>query len=274
MKRRVGFEFNALEDTPESIGIEMVEQLQLTAHQVNAIADRIRAALAELGIASNGSIGGAAAAAQGGHSGDAALLDSAQLGESAAIAIVATVAATAAIEEAASDVLPDVAGDHLDSSGAAAADADDAFAADAAVLGSSPGERAGSLPCSRASSVTGPDSLARTPGSSLGRSMPGTSPGSRGLLLGVSPTSASAGLHQVCPQQLVRQLSMLGRDTGAALLHNLQSDLLQQSFALPEAAAAVGFDAPDLLGGSASDQQQRQQECAAPEGEGGAWQRG
>jgi len=34
MKKRVGFQFNALEDTPESIGLEMVEQLALNAHQV------------------------------------------------------------------------------------------------------------------------------------------------------------------------------------------------------------------------------------------------
>ena len=34
MKKRVGFQFNALEDTVESIGLEMVEQLALNTHQV------------------------------------------------------------------------------------------------------------------------------------------------------------------------------------------------------------------------------------------------
>jgi hypothetical protein len=34
MKKRVGFQFNALEDTVESIGLEMVEQLALNPHQV------------------------------------------------------------------------------------------------------------------------------------------------------------------------------------------------------------------------------------------------
>lgn len=34
MKKRVGFQFNALEDTVESIGLEMVEQLALNAQQV------------------------------------------------------------------------------------------------------------------------------------------------------------------------------------------------------------------------------------------------
>jgi hypothetical protein len=36
MKKRVGFQFNALEDTVESIGLEMVEQLALNAHQVGS----------------------------------------------------------------------------------------------------------------------------------------------------------------------------------------------------------------------------------------------
>lgn len=36
MKKRVGFQFNALEDTVESIGLEMVEQLALNPHQVSA----------------------------------------------------------------------------------------------------------------------------------------------------------------------------------------------------------------------------------------------
>lgn len=34
MKKRVGFQFNALEDTVESIGLEMVEQLALNPFQV------------------------------------------------------------------------------------------------------------------------------------------------------------------------------------------------------------------------------------------------
>jgi hypothetical protein len=34
MKKRVGFQFNALEDTVESIGLEMVEQLALNSFQV------------------------------------------------------------------------------------------------------------------------------------------------------------------------------------------------------------------------------------------------
>jgi hypothetical protein len=49
----------------------------------------------------------------------------------------------------------------------------------------------------------------------------------------------------MCPQQLVRQLSMLGRNAATALLANLQEDLLQQSYASPEAAAAIGIDAGD-----------------------------
>jgi streptogramin lyase len=49
----------------------------------------------------------------------------------------------------------------------------------------------------------------------------------------------------MCPQQLVRQLSMLGRNAATALLANLQEDLLQQSYATPEAAAAIGIDAGD-----------------------------
>jgi hypothetical protein len=39
MKKRVGFQFNALEDTVESIGLEMVEQLALNPHQVGTDAD-------------------------------------------------------------------------------------------------------------------------------------------------------------------------------------------------------------------------------------------
>jgi hypothetical protein len=44
----------------------------------------------------------------------------------------------------------------------------------------------------------------------------------------------------------VRQLSLLSRDQGKALLHNLQEDLLQQSLAMPEAAVAVGVAMGEL----------------------------
>jgi hypothetical protein len=53
---------------------------------------------------------------------------------------------------------------------------------------------------------------------------------------------------RMCPQQLVRQLSMLGRGTATALLANLQEDLLQQSYASPEAAAAIGLESADANG--------------------------
>jgi hypothetical protein len=70
---------------------------------------------------------------------------------------------------------------------------------------------------------------------------------------------------------------MLGRGTATALLANLQEDLLQQSYASPEAAAAIGLEAGEngsVHGGVAmakpplpppsQQQQQQQQEKGVP----------
>jgi hypothetical protein len=69
---------------------------------------------------------------------------------------------------------------------------------------------------------------------------------------------------------------MLGRGTATALLANLQEDLLQQSYASPQAAAAIGLESADtngsLHGGVAVishvEQEQQQQPDAVKASEG------
>jgi hypothetical protein len=370
MKKRVGFQFNALEDTVESIGLEMVEQLALNPYQVGvrvvvaggcvrvleahwwphvnvastrhlwrhaagtaagdiyvphthkhvllrlavclcvlqvrAIADRIRAALEAMGITSNGAL--TAAAPAGASEGALGASQEPAIGETGAFAIVATAAATAAIEEASS-----APGDSVPSSpfaaGAAAAAAAAGDSGPFAVCGEAPaGSRgsslsgpigalglAGSTPASRQGSLGHSPGLLGLQGTSSGQFAGGTSPTALDLL-GVSPGSAAAvaaaagstgaggdaaaagaaGGVRMCPQQLVRQLSMLGRGTATALLANLQEDLLQQSYASPQAAAAIGLESADtngsLHGGVAVishvEQEQQQQPDAVKASEG------
>jgi hypothetical protein len=62
--------------------------------------------------------------------------------------------------------------------------------------------------------------------------------------------AAGGVLEQLaCTQQLVRELSMLDKEAGTALLQNLQEELLVQSLAMPEAAAAVGVELGVSLSG-------------------------
>jgi hypothetical protein len=246
--------------------------------QVRAIADKIRAALEALGISSTASMDAAAPAGS-----SEALAQEQAIGQTAAFAIVATAAATAAIEEAldASASPGGVApgsgpGGAMSPFGAAATGAGDGaegwYFGGGAEAG--PGSRgssmngpplvgagSGPLPsCSRSSSLgltSHSPGLMGLQGTSSGQFVGGSSPKSLELL-GVSPGSAAAvaaaggagvgadaavGSVRMCPQQLVRQLSMLGRGTATALLANLQEDLLQQSYASAEAAAAIGLEA-------------------------------
>lgn len=277
--------------------------------QVRVIADKIRGALEVLGINSR-------AADMDGTPppGDGPALMGRQeepvIGQTAAFAIVATAAATAAIEEAAGPG-PDAAAmngmNGMNGSGsmaipspfthgaAAAAGADGEAAGVAgsgggegggsipschggSSVGGGGGAAAGSGPCSRTSSlgVSHSPGLPLPPsggysihGSSGGQFVGGSSPSSLGLLgssvagSGGSGVDVGPGGMRMCPQQLVRQLSMLGRGTATALLANLQEDLLQQSYASPEAAACIGLEASDNGSGSkaaaAAGQQEPQQ---------------
>lgn len=276
--------------------------------QVRVIADKIRGALEALGISSC-----CRAADMDGTPpppGDGPALGQQEepfIGQTAAFAIVATAAATAAIEEAAGPCGPDAAAmNGMNGSGSmaipspfthgtAAAGADgeagaggegggsipSCYGSSLGGLGGGGAAAAGSGPCSRASSlgVSHSPGLPLPPsggygihGSSGGQFVGGSSPSSHGLLgssvagSGGSGVDVGAGGMRMCPQQLVRQLSMLGRGTATALLANLQEDLLQQSYASPEAAAAIGLEASDNGSGSsaaAAGQQPQQQEALA-----------
>eukprot|EP00879_Flechtneria_rotunda_P000813 GHRR01000937.1.p1 GENE.GHRR01000937.1~~GHRR01000937.1.p1 ORF type:complete len:934 (+),score=365.76 GHRR01000937.1:289-3090(+) len=219
MRKRVGFQYNADEDNVDDLAVEMLENLSLMPAQAQTIADKIRAALEALGLSNGSNSNGAVHAAASGAAGPT--IPSATIGESAALAIVATAAASAAIES-------------CGTSQPASAEA---------VAGAAGSETAGA---GRDIPSNGGISHHR-PATASNHSSIANSPASCGLLggsvaaLARSPDS-KADFTALCAQQLVREISMLGHDAGQALLQNLQEDLLLQSLMQPEAAAAMGVE--------------------------------
>jgi hypothetical protein len=225
--------------------------------QANAIAEKIKAALEALGLPHNSRTAAAAVAAAAAASSGGSTPHAQVTGESAAIAIVATAAASAAIESCGT---PQPAGSvDLDATGAASASTGTPCSFGLLGVNEAAGGlvAAGSSPASRTHS--GPLSAAVLQGSSPGSSSSGYLGGVNGINgLGVTvngSTSSNAGavgdvLGQLaCTQQLVRELSMLDKEAGTALLQNLQEELLVQSLAMPEAAAAVGVELGVSLSG-------------------------
>lgn len=225
--------------------------------QASAIAEKIRAALEALGLPQNGTVTPAQAAAAGSSAGAAA---SPQLaGESVALAIVSTAAAAAAIESCGTPQPGSVDGDGAGCTASSAAGTPPV----SWQLQAMPANGAAAAAEASAAADSSAGLALGSPYSHYG----GLSPASAnqlGLALAVAGSDVGAGrgirqpqqqqLHQLAhAQQLVRELSMLHRDAGTALLHNLQEELLVQSLQSPEAAAAVGVDVGITLTGS-SDQ--------------------
>jgi hypothetical protein len=229
--------------------------------QANAIAEKIKAALEALGLPHNGRTAAAAVAAAAAASSGGSTPHAQVTGESAAIAIVATAAASAAIESCGT---PQPAGSvDLDASGAASVSTGmpcsfgllgvhEAAGGGSAAAGSSPASRSnpGQLPTP---TVPGGSS----PGSSSSGYLTGiTGINGLGVVTANGSVQSSGGgavgdvLEQLAStQQLVRELSMLDKEAGTALLANLQEELLVQSLAMPEAAAAVGVELGVSLSG-------------------------
>ncbi|KAF6266698.1 hypothetical protein COO60DRAFT_1473138 [Scenedesmus sp. NREL 46B-D3] len=254
MRKRVGFQYNADEDTVEDVTMEMLENLSLMPQQANAIAEKIRAALEVLGLPHNGRTAAAAAAATAAaaSSGGSAPPHAEVTGESAAIAIVATAAASAAIESCGT---PQPAGSvDLDAAGAASGSTGTPCSFGVlGVLDAAAASIAGALPASRASSgvpatAAAAAAAAGVLGPSSGSSSISHLHGINGLGFTAHGGGAGGGAagdlmgQLVCTQQLVRELSMLDKEAGTALLQNLQEELLVASLAMPEAAAAVGVE--------------------------------
>jgi hypothetical protein len=262
MRQNVGFKYDASSDTVDSLTAEMLDSLSLWPHQATAIADKIRSALAALGLP-HGSVNSKGSPLQ-------AATDATQqqggIGESAAMAILATAAASAAIECAGTpSCAPSLPGSVCSSSlGSAAVP----VALINSLSGVSPSHQAvhlraaasGIADCQQGSSSTSQSaSVVRASPPPLATLPPLAS------LINLSPVQQRAidaadeqqeqqeqqeqeqeqGQHQhqhphqeqqgqelqhlAAAQELMHELSLLDSSQGAALLHNLQEELLQHS---------------------------------------------
>lgn len=231
------------------------------ALQAVAIARKIRAALEALGISQGpqkgsnpscgiGSIVGTPAAGMP-ESASASAADSSGTpvtGKNAAIAIVATAAASAAIESCSTPQQGsiDAPGSYISSGPAAGgsgrSSVSGSYSAPGAVVEGFSGHLQLDAAASPASTVDSGGRAAASGSALAAAAAVGTSP----LAVSIPDpcqliNSSSVGGH-ACTDQLVRELSMLNRDQGQALLQTLQEDLLIQSIAMPEVAAAVGVE--------------------------------
>ena len=169
-------------------------------------------------------------------------------GKNAAIAIVATAAASAAIESC----TPQHGSVDAASSGVAGSSRSSAvgsYGTGGGVEGlpgqlcpgptsspaGTPHTVVRSLPLSR----LGPHYNSSAGGGAAG--IPASSSNTEHIIVNGHSVNNAAAVH-ACTEQLVRELSMLNRDQGQALLQTLQEDLLIQSIAMPEVAAAVGVE--------------------------------
>lgn len=175
-------------------------------------------------------------------------------GKNAAIAIVATAAASAAIESCSTpqqgsvDAPSSILGSSAAAAGSGRSSAAGSYTSAAAEglagqfhpgLVPSPAGTPQSAGHTPIMSRLGPNhGLAVTSDGHTSFSVSGSAEPGVGI---VSSVCTAASVH-ACTEQLVRELSMLNRDQGQALLQTLQEDLLIQSIAMPEAAAAVGVE--------------------------------